>query len=158
MILYWLIFLFLIYIYRVSIVHFFANIYYEIQLCWKFCKVSNNLSNWTSGRSIQLSELWNWTLIDNKRNEEKNRFSCEKIPTEKSVCCSWMFWTLTLHVFNIRNFFASKTSAYQLKLYPVSLFFFFFYSQQRKNLFHNAIFQQPSYSLINFSIVEPSYP
>lgn len=125
MILYWLIFHFLIYMYRVSIVHFFfANIYYEIQLCWKFCKVSNNLSNWTSGRSIQLSELWNWTLIDNKRNEEKNRFSCEKIPTEKSVCCSWMFWTLTLHVFNIRNFFASKTSAYQLKLYPVSLFFF----------------------------------
>lgn len=112
---------------------FFANIYYEIQRRWKFCKVSNNLSNWTSGRSIQLHELWNWMLIDNKRSEEKKSFFMWKNSNREIVCCSWTFRTLTLHVFNIRNFFASKTSAYQLKLYSV-FSFFFLYSRQRKKL------------------------
>ena len=140
MIHYRLIFLFLIYIYiyRVSMVlwqFFFLWIFIMKFNCVEnSVKVPNNLSNWTSGRSIQLSDnygIGRWSIT--KRNEGKKKsFFIRKNSKRNRVLLMNVFNFNTSRIQCIRNFFASKTSAYQLKLYPVFLFFFF--TRQRKKL------------------------
>lgn len=150
MIHYRLIFLFLIYIYISSfngaLTFFFLWIFIMKFNCVEnSVKVSNNLSNWTSGRSIQLSDnygIGRWSIT--KRNEGKKKsFFMRKNSKRNRVLLMNVFNFNTSRIQCIRNFFASKTSAYQLKLYPVFLFFFFFFTLDKENnLFHNAIFQQ----------------
>lgn len=149
MIHYRLIFLFLIYIYISSfngaLTFFFLWIFIMKFNCVEnSVKVPNNLSNWTSGRSIQLSDnygIGRWSIT--KRNEGKKKsFFMRKNSKRNRVLLMNVFNFNTSRIQCIRNFFASKTSAYQLKLYPVFLFFFFFTLDKENNLFHNAIFQQ----------------